>query len=140
MFSLIFFSTAAHFHHALVAARISHFLIATTKFSFCSSNKKGLLCFISHYISQLPFFSLSFAGLPPTFSFSLSFTCSIFQICGHDIQSSVYLVVLQLIPLSSVHSKNAFSAFYVSSILFLRTVTKIEVSSAYLVRSLAWQY
>ena len=30
--------------------------------------------------------------------------------------------------------------FYVSSTLFLRTVTKIEVSSAYLVRSLAWQY
>ena len=28
-----------------------------------------------------PFFSLSFAGLPPTFSFSLSFSCSIFQIC-----------------------------------------------------------
>ena len=31
-----------------------------------------------------PFLSLSFAGLPPTFSFSLSFSCSIFQICGHD--------------------------------------------------------
>ena len=30
--------------------------------------------------------------------------------------------------------------FYVSSTLFLRTVTKIEVSSAYLVRSLACQY
>ena len=80
-------------------------------FHFVLPIKKGLLCFISHYISQLPFFSLSFAGLPPTFSFSLSFTCSIFQICGHDIQSSLYLVVLQLIPLSSVHSKNAFSAF-----------------------------
>ena len=34
--------------------------------------------------SLSPFFSLSFAGLPPTFSFSLSFSCSIFQICGHD--------------------------------------------------------
>ena len=34
--------------------------------------------------SPSPFFSLSFAGLPPTFSFSLSFSCSIFQICGHD--------------------------------------------------------
>ena len=31
-----------------------------------------------------PVFSLSFAGLPPTFSFCLSFSCSIFQICGHD--------------------------------------------------------
>ena len=29
--------------------------------------------------SLSPFFSLSFAGLPPTFSFSLSFSCSIFQ-------------------------------------------------------------
>ena len=56
------------------------------------------------------------------------------------IQSSLYLLVLQLVPLTSVHSKNAFSAFCVSSTLFLRTVTKIEVSSAYLVRSLAWQY
>ena len=56
------------------------------------------------------------------------------------IQSSLYLFVLQLIPLTSVHSKNAFSAFCVSSTLFLRTVTIIEVSSAYVVRSLAWQY
>ena len=31
-----------------------------------------------------PVFSLSFAGFPPTFSFSLSFSCSIFQICRHD--------------------------------------------------------
>ena len=29
-------------------------------------------------------FSLSFAGLPPTFSFSLSFSSFTFQICGHD--------------------------------------------------------
>ena len=28
--------------------------------------------------------TLSFAGLPPTFSSSLSFSCSIFQICRHD--------------------------------------------------------
>ena len=39
---------------------------------------------ISRSISPSPFFSLSFAGLPPNFSFSLSFSCSIFQICGHD--------------------------------------------------------
>ena len=56
------------------------------------------------------------------------------------IQSSLHLLVLQLIPLTSVHSKNAFSAFCDSSTLFLRTVTRIEVSSAYLVRSLSWQY
>ena len=47
--------------------------------------KKSLLCFfISRSRSLLPFFSLSFAGLPPTFSFSLCFSCSIFQICGHE--------------------------------------------------------
>ena len=56
------------------------------------------------------------------------------------IQSSLHLLVLQLIPLTSVHSKNAFSAFFDSSALFLRTVTRTEVSSAYLVRSLSWQY
>ena len=79
------FSTAAHFHFALVAASISHFVTAATKFSCCSSNKKmSPLFFISRSRSLSPFFSLSFAGLPPTFSFSLSFSCSIFQICGHD--------------------------------------------------------
>ena len=31
-----------------------------------------------------PFFLSSFAGLPPSFSFSLSFSCSISQICGYD--------------------------------------------------------
>ena len=37
-----FFSTAAHFHFALVAASISHFVIAATKFSCYSSNKKNV--------------------------------------------------------------------------------------------------
>ena len=85
VFSFTFFFTAAHFHLALVAASISHFVTAATKFSCCSSNKKmSPLFFISRSKSLSPFFSLSFAGLPPTFSFSLSFSCSIFQICGHD--------------------------------------------------------
>ena len=62
-------------------------------FSFCrpcckifilASNKKCLLFFISRSRSLSPFFSLSFAGLSPTLSFSLSFSCSMFQICGHD--------------------------------------------------------
>ena len=79
------FFTAAYFHLALVAASISHFVTAATKFSCCSSNKKmSPLFFISRSKSLSPFFSLSFAGLPPTFSFSLSFSCSIFQICGYD--------------------------------------------------------
>ena len=39
-FRSLFFFTAAHFHLALVAACISHFVTAVTKFSCCSSNKK----------------------------------------------------------------------------------------------------
>ena len=79
------FFTAAHFHLALVAASISHFVTALTKFWCCSSNKKmSPLFFISRSKCLSPFFWLSFAGLPPTFSFSLCFSCSIFQICGHD--------------------------------------------------------
>ena len=69
----------------MVAASISHFVTAATKFSCCSSNKKmSPLFFISRFKSLSPFFSLSFAELPLTFSFSLSFSCSIFQICGDD--------------------------------------------------------
>ena len=40
--------------------------------------------FISRSRSLLPFLSLRFAGLPPKFSFSLSFSSSIVEICGHD--------------------------------------------------------
>ena len=61
-------------------------------------NKKNVFfAFFSRSRSPSPLFSLSFAGLPPTFSFSrLSFSCSIFQICGHDngcghIQASNYI-------------------------------------------------
>ena len=62
-------------------------------FSFCHrrfcwkkilTKKKSSLFFISRSRSLTPYFSLSFAGLSPTFSFSLSFSCSVFQICGHD--------------------------------------------------------
>ena len=49
-----------------------------------SNRKMSPLFFISRSRSLLPFFSLTFADLPPTFSFSLSFSCCIFQICGHD--------------------------------------------------------
>ena len=80
-----FFFTAAHFHLALLAASISHFVTAATKFSSRPSNRKmSPLFFISSSRSLSPFFALSFAGLPPAFSFSLSFSCSIFQIWGHD--------------------------------------------------------
>ena len=63
-------------------------------FSFCHrrykifmlffQKKMSPLFFISRSKSLSPFFSLRFAGLPPTFSFSLRFSCSTFQICGHD--------------------------------------------------------
>ena len=79
MFSFTFFFTSAHFHLALVVASFSHVVTAATKLSCCSSNKKCLLCFfISRSRSLSPFFSLSFAGLPPTFSFfclSLAIYC-----------------------------------------------------------------
>ena len=49
------------------------------------TKKKYLLrFFISRSKCLSPVFSLNFAGLPPTFSFSPSFSCSIFQIGGHD--------------------------------------------------------
>ena len=85
-YSRSLFFTAAHFHLALVAASISHFVTAAAKFSCCSSNKKmSPLLFISRSKSLSPFFSLSFAGLLRwPFSFSLPFSCSIFQICRHD--------------------------------------------------------
>ena len=65
-----FFFPAAHFHLAMVAAGISYFLTAATKLSCCSCNKKlSPFLFISRSRSLSPFFSLSFAGVPPSFSF-----------------------------------------------------------------------
>ena len=46
-FLVHFFFTAAHFHLALVATSISHFVTAAKKFSCCSSNKKMSLLFLS---------------------------------------------------------------------------------------------
>ena len=48
------------------------------------TKKMSPLLSISGSISPSPFFPLSFSSLPPNLSFSLSFSCSIFQICGHD--------------------------------------------------------
>ena len=80
-----FFFTAAHFHLALVAASISHFLTAATRFSSCSSKQKmPPLFFIYRSRSLSLCFSLTFAGRPPNSFFSPSFSCSIFQICGSD--------------------------------------------------------
>ena len=69
--------------------------------------KKCLLrFFISRSKSLSPFFSLSFAGLPPTFSFSLSFSCSIFQICGHD---NIYLSLI--LQTTLIHKQFSLSVF-----------------------------
>ena len=91
----LFFFTAAHFLLALVAASISHFVTAATKFSCCFSNKKCLLCFFFFFISRSRslslFFSLSFAGLPSTFSFSLSFFALCSKFVGMTINLSLTL-------------------------------------------------
>ena len=88
--SLFFFFHCRHFHLSLVAASISHFLTTATKFSWCSPKKIMSTWFFTLALDRChPFFSMSFAGLPPTFSFSSSFSFSIFQICGHDNLSKV---------------------------------------------------
>ena len=84
-FSCSLFFTGAHFHLALVAASIPHFVTFASNIYILFLTKKCLLSFsISRSRSLSLFFSLCFAGLPPTFSFSLSLPCSIFQIYGHD--------------------------------------------------------
>ena len=83
--SLIFFFHCRSFSPFMVAASISHFLTTATKFAWCSPNKKMSPLFFTLALDLChPFFSMTFAGLPPTFPFSLSFSFSIFQICGHD--------------------------------------------------------
>ena len=62
----------------LVAASIFHFLATATKFSCFSSNKKCLLFFFSRSSFLSLFFSSTCTGLSPIFSFSLSFSFSIF--------------------------------------------------------------
>ena len=76
-------SRSLFFRFSSFSPGISHFVTTATKFSCCSSNKEMSPLFF--------FFSLSFAGLPPTFSFPLSLSCSIFQICGYDNLSKLIL-------------------------------------------------
>ena len=58
---------------------------------FLPTKKKPPLFFIYRSRSLSPFFSLSIAGLPPTFSFPLSSSCSIFQIVDMTINLSLIL-------------------------------------------------
>ena len=77
-----FFFTAAYFYLTLAAASIFYFVTAAAKFSCCSSNKKCLLFFLSLALDLCRPFS-RWASLACRL-LSLSFSCSIFQICGHD--------------------------------------------------------
>ena len=106
VFLLIFFFHCRIFL-TLVAANISYFPIIivilfiysalfnmlgdqkrkeiSQKFSCCSSDKKCLFCLLSLALDLCrSFFLLSFVGLSPTISFSLSLSFSVFQNCGHD--------------------------------------------------------
>ena len=55
--------------------------------------KKCLLFFNLSLYTLVALFSLSLAGLPPTFSSFLSFSCSIFQICDTKINLSIIHVL-----------------------------------------------
>ena len=66
-----------HFFHCL---SLSFCHLCYKIFMLFFRQKMSPLFFISRSRSLSPFFSLSLAGLLPTFSFSLPFSCSIFQI------------------------------------------------------------
>ena len=85
---LLFFFTAAHFLLTLVTASISYLVTAPTKFSCCSSTKKMSPLFFN--LSLYIYFALFYRWVSLAclfFSFSLSFSCSIFQICGHAVNN-----------------------------------------------------
>ena len=85
VFSFTFVFTAAHFYLALWPLAFLMLSPPLQNYHVLLPQKKmSPFFFISRSRSLSLFLSLSFAGLPPTFSFSLSFSCSIFQICGHD--------------------------------------------------------
>ena len=76
--SWVFFFTSAHFHLS------SHVLTAPTIFSCCSSNKISL--FVLALCRPFSRWALLACRL---LSFSLSFSFSMFQICGHDNKSKL---------------------------------------------------
>ena len=82
-----FFFTAVYFHLALVACSISYFLTAATKLSphVVLPTKRCLLFCLSLTLNLCRPFSRWASLACRLLSFlSLSFSCSIFQICGHD--------------------------------------------------------
>ena len=80
------------------------------------------LFFISRSRSLSPFFSLSFAGLLPTLSFSLSFSCSIFQICEQD-----HLSKLNTLDSTDTETISAFRFVFIDSFV----VSALQDASAY---------
>ena len=70
----------------LVASALSFLIFPQPlqNFHVVLSTKFDSFVFISCFGSLSLVFSLSFPDLQPTFSFSLSVSFSIFQICGHD--------------------------------------------------------
>ena len=91
VFSFTFSFTAAHFHLAFDWWPLAFFILSPPlqNFYVVLPTKNVSFFSLSRSRSLSPFFSLSFAGLPPKFSFSQSFSCSIFQICGRDNQSKL---------------------------------------------------
>ena len=85
VFVLPFFSQPLTFN--VVTAGISHFSPLLQNFHVVFPT--SFLFSLSLSSSLSPFFSLSFAGLLPTFSFSLPFSFPIFHICGPDNQSKL---------------------------------------------------
>ena len=68
--SFFFFFHCRSFSLFVVAASISHFLTTATKFSWCSPNKKMSPLFFTLALDLCHlFFSMTFAGLPPTSHF-----------------------------------------------------------------------
>ena len=80
------FFTAAHFLLALLAASISHFVTTATKFSFCSSNKKSLLCFLSLTLDLCRAFSRWVSPACRLLSLFLCLSLALYSrfACGHD--------------------------------------------------------
>ena len=92
------FFTATHFHLALVAASISHFLTAATKLSLLLQQKMSPL-FLSLALDFCrPFSWWASLACRLIVLFSLSFPCSTFQICGHENLSTLENTETETIP------------------------------------------
>ena len=86
-FVLVFFFTGAHFY---LGGRLAFLIFSPLlqNFHVFLPIKKCLPLFsLSRSSSLSLFFSLGSADLSPTFSFSLCFSLSIFQICGQDLNT-----------------------------------------------------